>query len=57
MSFNDYLNTLVIEKEDILLQEDIIPTKEEATFSLFRSILNFFEYILNLSFLRKNKSK
>lgn len=59
MSFNDYLNKLVIEKEDILedvlLEPVIIPSQEEATLSLLNILSNFFNYILNI--FRKNKSK
>ena len=60
MSFNDVLKYLDSDAEEDLCKvnvDNVIPSKEEATFSLFRSILLFFDYILSLSFLRKNKSK
>ena len=47
MSFNDYINKLVIDKEDVLL-EVVIPTKEDATLSFFQLLLKPFRWIINL---------
>ena len=60
MSFNDVLKYFDSDAEEDLFKvdvENVIPSKEEATFSLLKSIFHFFDYILSLSFLRKNKSK